>query len=201
MCDYYQPLRSEHNDMSQFQMPVTAADIQNELNFGRAGQFYLTKLGNNGIILFQLLSYDPSTGNVSMNEFISQTGQWMAAQIPLSNLFGLVFLGSIFPQSPATAQASSQVGGSDVSVGSAAPSGGSGSTPDAAQILGQAESLLGALGGASGAGESSSGTPQSPGTFSIPGVPGTFPMPTPPRNGATYGYPMNFSEDTSPMQD
>lgn len=69
--------------------------IQKELNLGRAGHYYQTRLASyNRIMTIQLLSFDPASGMVSMNVYLPRRRQWIFHQEHNTDMFGLSYLGT-----------------------------------------------------------------------------------------------------------
>lgn len=94
------------------QMPtlLPTATIENEIKLGRTGHYYRTRLASFGeLVTIQLLGINPTTGMVSMNVYMPQTGQWMFHQEHKSDMFGLTYLGPTPP--PLGGQGGTQGGG------------------------------------------------------------------------------------------
>jgi hypothetical protein len=88
-----------------FLVPPNA--IQQEINRGRRGHFYQTRLASyNRMMLIQLLGVNQNTGMVSMNVYLPQQRRWVQHQEHFTDMSGLTYLGPNpprgvpFPQQP-----------------------------------------------------------------------------------------------------
>lgn len=111
--DDYDPYASDDSDYyydgreqpQPFLVPTNA--IQQELNRGRRGHFYQTRLASyNQMMLIQLLGVNQNTGMVSMNVYLPQQRRWVQHQEHFTDMSGLTYLGPNpprgvpFPQQP-----------------------------------------------------------------------------------------------------
>ncbi|MCO7127102.1 hypothetical protein NIE88_15130 [Sporolactobacillus shoreicorticis] len=87
----------EREQPQTFLVPPNA--IQQELNRGRRGHFYQTRLASyNRMMLIQLLGINHNTGMVSMNVYLPQQRRWVQHQEHYTDMSGLTYLGSNPPR-------------------------------------------------------------------------------------------------------
>ncbi|MTT31508.1 hypothetical protein GMB86_05705 [Terrilactibacillus sp. BCM23-1] len=80
---------------------IPQATIQQEINLGRTGHYYRTRLASFGqMMTIQLLGFNPATGMVNMNVYIPAQRQWVFHQEHNTDLFGLTYLGPTPPSLP-----------------------------------------------------------------------------------------------------
>lgn len=85
---------SYNDDREQQAHLLTPANIQNEINHGRTGHYYRTRLAGFGeMITIRLLSLNPSTGRVGMNVYVPRQRQWVYYQEHHKDMYGLIYLG------------------------------------------------------------------------------------------------------------
>lgn len=86
----------EREQPQPFLVPPSA--IQQELNRGRRGHFYQTRLASYGrMMTIQLLGINPNTGMVSMNVYLPQQRRWVQHQEHYTDMSGLTYLGPTPP--------------------------------------------------------------------------------------------------------
>ncbi|BBN97804.1 hypothetical protein [Sporolactobacillus terrae] len=94
--DYDDIYVDEREQPQPFFIPPNA--IQQELNRGRRGHFYRTRLASyNQMMLIQLLGINQNTGMVSMNVYLPWQRRWVQHQEHFSDMSGLTYVGPTPP--------------------------------------------------------------------------------------------------------